>query len=253
MMKLSYNKSNITEDFFRTKINSMFNDIRDYSRPRYCSGESETETQFKQKKKTNSSPKMADGSKYSAGQLVYVKKYNSRSGKFQICDGEIVSSVDKGFGAISYTWVAVNTRKSYRAWEDEIYPSYSSARDALDTDEVQKKKAKKEETLPKVTYGNSQDIKSIRGDISDISPGDISVVSASPETGTIMLKSSNGIERDACYVVDSIDTTKDDIIATNSRCSDIEQRVNYLEKELTKEKKKRSKLVRLGIACLFGR
>lgn len=187
---------------------------------------------------------MVDGSKYSAGQLVYVKKYNSRSGKFQIYDGEIVSSVDKGFGAISYTWVTLNTRKIYRSWEDEIYPSYSAARDALDADEVQKEKVKKEDTQPKVTYDNSQDIKSIHGDIS--------VVSTSPETGTIMLKSSNGIERDACYVVDSIDTAKDDIIATNSRCSDIEQRVNYLEKELTKEKKKRSKLARLGIACLFG-
>lgn len=247
MMVSSYNKkSNITEDldFFKINVNPMFNDIRVYSQPRYpryYSEEYETGAQVKQKK---NSPKMADGSKYSAGQLVYVKKYNSRSGKFQIYDGEIVSSVDKGFGAISYTWVTLNTRKTYRSWEDEIYPSYSAARDALDADEVQKEKVKKEDTQPKVTYDNSQDIKSIHGDIS--------VVSTSPETGTIMLKSSNGIERDACYVVDSIDTAKDDIIATNSRCSDIEQRVNYLEKELTKEKKKRSKLARLGIACLFG-
>ena len=106
MMEVSYNKSNITEDFFKINVDPMFNGSRVYSQPRYpryYSVESETEVQFKQKKKTNSSPKMADGSKYSAGQLVYVKKYNSRSGKFQICDGEIVSSVDKGFGAISYT------------------------------------------------------------------------------------------------------------------------------------------------------
>ena len=154
--------------------------------------------------------------------------------------------MDKGFGAISYTWVAVNTRKSYRAWEDEIYPSYSAARDALDADEAQKEKVKKEDIQPKVTYDNSQDIKSIYED------GDVSIVSTSPETGTIMLKSSNGIERDECYVVDKVDIVKDDIITTNNRCSDIEQRVNYLDKELTKEKKKRSKLVRLGIACLFG-
>ena len=249
MMEVSYNKSNITEDFFKINVDPMFNGSRVYSQPRYpryYSVESETEVQFKQKKKTNSNPKMADGSKYSAGQLVYVKKYNSRSGKFQIYDGEIVSSVDKGFGAISYTWVAVNTRKSYRAWEDEIYPSYSAARDALDADEAQKENVKKEDTQSRVTYDNSQDIKSIYED------GDVSIVSTSPETGTIMLKSSNGIERDECYVVDNVDIVKDDIITTNNRCSDIEQRVNYLEKELTKEKKKRSKLVRLGIACLFG-
>ena len=67
-----------------------------------------------------------------------------------------------------------------------------------------------------------------------------------------MLKSSNGIERDSRQVVDDVDTAKGDIIATNTRCSDIEQRVNYLEKELTKEKRKRSKMARLGIACLFG-
>ena len=30
------------------------------------------------------------------------------------------------------------------------------------------------------------------------------------------------------------------------------KRIEELEKELTKEKKKRSKLVRLGIACFFG-
>ena len=249
MVELSYNKSNITEDFFKINVDPMFNGSRVYSQPRYpryYSVESETEVQFKQKKKTNSSQKMADGSKYSAGQLVYVKKYNSSSGKFQIYDGEIVSSVDKGFGAISYTWVAVNTRKSYRAWEDEIYPSYSAARDALDADEVQKEKVKKEDIQPKVTYDNSQDIKSINDNM-------LSVVSVSPETGTIKLKSSSDIDSDLCCIVDdNMHTINSDIIATNSICSDIEQRVNYLEKELTKEKKKRSKLVKLGIACLFG-
>ena len=67
-----------------------------------------------------------------------------------------------------------------------------------------------------------------------------------------MLKNSSGVEREAKCVVDDIDEAKSDIIAANSRCSDIELRVNYLDKELSKEKKKRSKLVKLCIACLFG-
>ena len=242
MMVSSY--KSIREDFFRTNFNPMFSDVRDYSQPRYySSGESETESQFQRKKKTTSKPKMAEGAKYSAGQLVYVKKYNPRSGKFHICDAEIVSSVDKGFGAISYTWLALNTGRTYRAWEDEIYPSYSVARAALDAEEASKE-VKKEEPQTKVTYDSLQDVKSAYGDVA--------VVSVSPETGTLMLKSSNGIERDSRQVVDDVDTAKGDIIATNTRCSDIEQRVNYLEKELTKEKRKRSKMARLGIACLFG-
>lgn len=241
MMVSSYKSSR--EDFFRTNFNPMFSVVRDYSQPRYYSGDYESESQFQRKKKTNSRPKMAESAKYSAGQLVYVKKYNPRSGKFHICDGEIVSSIDKGFGAISYTWLALNTGRTYRAWEDEIYSSYSTARAALDAEEASKE-VKKEEHQPKVTYDNLQDIKSVHSDVA--------VVSVSPETGTIMLKSSSGIEREACHVVDDIDTAKGDIIATNSRCSDIEQRVNYLEKELTKEKRKRSKMARLGIACLFG-
>lgn len=242
-MMISSYKSSSREDFFSTSFNPMFSDVRYYSQPRYYSGDCESESQFQRKKKTNSRPKMVESAKYSAGQLVYVKKYNPRSGKFQICDGEIVSSADKGFGAISYTWIALNTGKTYRAWEDDIYPSYSVARAALDADEAQKED-KKEDQQHTVTYDNLQDIKSVHGNVA--------VVSASPETGTIMLKSSNGIEREACHVVDDIDTAKGDIIATNSRCSEIEQRVNYLEKELTKEKRKRSKMARLGIACLFG-
>ena len=103
MMVSSYKSSR--EDFFRTNFNPMFSDVRDYSQPRYYSGDYESESQFQRKKKTNSRPKMAESAKYSAGQLVYVKKYNPRSGKFHICDGEIVSSIDKGFGAISYTAV----------------------------------------------------------------------------------------------------------------------------------------------------
>ena len=246
MMVSSY-KSNLSGDFFRTTFDPMFSDVRvysgDYSQPRHYSGESNTESQFQRKKKTNSKPKMADDAKYSAGQLVYVKKYNPRSGKFHICDGEIVSSVDKGFGAISYTWLALNTGRTYRAWEDEIYSSYSTARAALDAEEAPKE-VKKEEPQAKITYDNLQGVKS-NNDF-------VSVVSVSPETGTLMLKSSNGIERDSRQVVDDVDTAKGDIIATNTRCSDIEQRVNYLEKELTKEKRKRSKMARLGIACLFG-
>ena len=250
-MVSSYNKkSNITEDldFFKINVNPMFNDIRVYSQPRYPryhSEEYETEVQSKQKKKTNSRPKMADGSKYSAGQIVYVKKYNPRRGKFQICAGEIVSSVDRGFGAISYTFLDINTRNSYRAWEDEIYSSYSAARESLDADESQNKVEKKD-PQSKITYDNSQDIKSINDNM-------LSVVSVSPETGTIKLKSSSDIDSDLCCIVDdNMHTINSDIIATNSICSDIEQRVNYLEKELTKEKKKRSELVKLGVACLFG-
>ena len=246
MMVSSY-KSNCSRDFFRTSFDwtdSEFSDIRDHSQTQYqFAEEPEQESHFQRKKKTSPRPKMVESAKYSAGQLVYVKKYNPRNGKFQICDGEIVSSADKGFGAISYTWTALNTGKTYRAWEDEIYPSYSVARAALDADEAAKE-AKKEELQPTVTYDNLQDIKSIHDNIS--------AVSASPETGTIMLKNSKGIEREACQIVDDVDNAKGDILITNSRCNEIEKHIDYLEKELAKEKKRRSKLARLGIACLFG-
>lgn len=246
MMVSSY-KSNCSRDFFRTRFDwtdSEFSDIRDHSQTQYqFAEEPEQESHFQRKKKTSPRPKMVESTKYSAGQLVYVKKYNPRTGKFQICDGEIVSSVDKGFGAISYTWTALNTGKTYRSWEDEIYPSYSVARAALDADEAAKE-AKKEELRPTVTYDNLQDIKSIHDNIS--------VVSVSPDAGAIMLKNSKGIEREACQIVDDVDNAKGDILTTNSRCNEIEKHIDYLEKELIKEKKRRSKLVRLGIACLFG-
>ena len=246
-MKVSSYKSNCSRDFFRTSFDcadSEFSDIRDYSHPRYnFSEEPEQESNFQRKKKSSPRPKMVESAKYSAGQLVYVKKYNPRTGKFQICDGEIVSSVDKGFGAISYTWIALNTGKTYRAWEDDIYPSYSVARAALDADEAVKE-SKKEELQPTVTYDNLQDIKSIHDNIS--------VVSVSPDAGAIMLKNSKGIEREVCQIVDDVDNAKGDILTTNSRCNEIEKHIDYLEKELIKEKKRRSKLARLGIACLFG-
>ena len=246
MMVSSY-KSNCSRDFFRTSFDwtdSEFSDIRYYSHPRYnFSEEPEQESHFQRKKKSSPRPKMVESAKYSAGQLVYVKKYNPRTGKFQICDGEIVSSADKGFGAISYTWIALNTGKTYRAWEDDIYPSYSVARAALDADEAVKE-AKKEELKPTVTYDNLQDIKSIHDNIT--------VVSVSPDAGAIMLKNSKGIEREACQIVDDVDNAKGDILTTNSRCNEIEKHIDYLEKELIKEKKRRSKLARLGIACLFG-
>lgn len=246
MMVSSY-KSNCSRDFFRTSFDwtdSEFSDIRDHSQTQYqFAEEPEQESHFQRKKKTSPRPKMVESAKYSAGQLVYVKKYNPRTGKFQICDGEIVSSVDKGFGAISYTWIALNTGKTYRAWEEEIYPSYSVARAALDADEAAKE-AKKEELQPTVTYDNLQDIKSIHDNIS--------VVSVSPDAGAIMLKNSKGIEREACQIVDDVDNAKGDILTTNSRCNEIEKHIDYLEKELIKEKKRRSKLARLGIACLFG-
>ena len=243
MMVSSY-KSNCSRDFFRTSFDwtdSEFSDIRDHSQTQYqFAEEPEQESHFQRKKKTSPRPKMVESAKYSAGQLVYVKKYNPRTGKFQICDGEIVSSVDKGFGAISYTWIALNTGKTYRAWEEEIYPSYSVARAALDADEAAKE-AKKEELQPTVTYDNLQDIKSIHDNIS--------VVSVSPDAGAIMLKNSKGIECEACQIVDDVDNAKGDILTTNSRCNEIEKHIDYLEKELIKEKKRRSKL---GIACLFG-
>ena len=246
-MKVSSYKSNCSRDFFRTSFDcadSEFSDIRDYSHPRYnFSEEPEQESNFQRKKKSSPRPKMVESAKYSAGQLVYVKKYNPRTGKFQICDGEIVSSVDKGFGAISYTWIALNTGKTYRAWEDDIYPSYSVARAALDADEAVKE-SKKEELQPTVTYDNLQDIKSIHDNIT--------VVSVSPDAGAIMLKNSKGIEREVCQIVDDVDNAKGDILTTNSRCNEIEKHIDYLEKELIKEKKRRSKLARLGIACLFG-
>lgn len=246
MMVSSY-KSNCSRDFFRTRFDwtdSEFSDIRDHSQTQYqFAEEPEQESHFQRKKKTSPRPKMVESAKYSAGQLVYVKKYNPRTGKFQICDGEIVSSVDKGFGAISYTWIALNTGKTYRAWEEEIYPSYSVARAALDADEVAKE-AKKEELQPTITYDNLQDIKSIHDNVA--------VVSASSETGTLMLKNSKGIARESCQIVDDVDNAKGDILTTNSRCNEIEKHIDYLEKELIKEKKKRSKLARLGIACLFG-
>ena len=80
----------------------------------------------------------------------------------------------------------------------------------------------------------------------------LAVVSVSPETESIIAKGSTIIEIDSCQAVDDIKVVKDDIMTANSTCNDIEQRVNYLEKELSKDKKKYSKLIRLGIACLFG-
>ena len=243
-MITTYSKYN----FFTTPI------LRDgrcryYSHPQYYSeepvvkGEFAAESQSQRKKKTNSKPKTANSAKYSSGQQVYVKKYNARSGKFQICEGEIVSSVDKGFGAILYTWMTLLTRKTYRAWEYDIYPSYYAARAALDCEESLKE-VKKEDLKPTVKYDNLQNDKSINDDLS--------AVSVSTETESIMSKGSNIIEIDSCQAVDSIKVVKDDIMTANSTCNDIEQRVNYLEKELSKDKKKYSKLIRLGIACLFG-
>ena len=248
----SYKSTNLSRDFFRTIFDSESSDnidnidySRDYYQCQEHARDPEPESKLQRNKNDNVRAKEAESAKYSAGQIVYVKKYNPRRGKFQICAGEIVSSVDRGFGAISYTFLDINTRNSYRAWEDEIYSSYSAARESLDADEAQNKVEKKD-PQSKITYDNSQDIKSINDNM-------LSVVSVSPETGTIKLKSSSDIDSDLCCIVDdNMHTINSDIIATNSICSDIEQRVNYLEKELTKEKKKRSKLVKLGIACLFG-
>ena len=228
-------------DYFGTEAERTFSDsdIRDYSEPRLRSRDYEMESKFQRNKKTNTKYKTAYNAKYSVGQLVYVKKYNARSGNFQICDGEIISSIDKGFGAISYTWLALNTGKTYRAWEDEIYPSYSSARASLDIEESQKEVKKEEPQCYNLQNNESAHC-------------NLKAVSGSLDTGMIMLKNSSGVEREAKCVVDDIDEAKSDIIAANSRCSDIELRVNYLDKELSKEKKKRSKLVKLGIACLFG-
>lgn len=229
-MVTTYYKSDFTADL--TNCDPILSDRGYYSRPRYLSGEFEPESQSQRKKKTNSRPKTANSAKYSSGQQVYVKKYNAKCGKFQICEGEIVSSVDKGFGAILYTWLTPLSRKTYRAWEDDIYPSYSAARAALDCEESSKK-VKKEDLKDTGKYDNLQNDKSINDDLS--------VVSVSPE-----------IEIDSCQAVDGIKVVKDDIMTANITCNDIEQRVNYLEKELSKDKKKYSKLIRLGIACLFG-
>ena len=240
-MSISSYKSDLTEIFITDNMDS---DAKYHSQPRCYSAEYESGSKKKITKKTKSRQKMADSAKYSAGQIVYVKKVNPRNGKFQICRGYIISSVDKGFGAISYTWSdSRNTAKTYRNWEDDIYPSYSIAIAALNRDKSLEEVIK-ENQQPKVTYDNLQNDKSVNDKLT--------VSSVYPETGTIMLKDSNGIERDECQVVDDIDTAKSDIIKTNNKCSEIEQHVNYIEKELTKEKKKRSKLVRLGIACLFG-
>lgn len=229
-MVTTYYKSDFTADL--TNCDPILSDRGYYSHPRYLSGEIEPESQSQRKKKTNSRPKTANSAKYSSGQQVYVKKYNARSGKFQICEGEIVSSVDKGFGLIYYTWLTPLSRKIYRAWEDDIYPSYAAARAALDCEESPKE-VKKEDLKATVKYDNLQNDKSINDDLS--------VVSISPE-----------IEIDSCQAVDGIKVVKDDIMTANITCNDIEQRVNYLEKELSKDKKKYSKLIRLGIACLFG-
>ena len=228
-MVTTYYKS-LAEDL--VNIDPILSDRGYYSHPRYLSGEFEPESQSQRKKKTNSRPKTANSAKYSSGQQVYVKKYNARSGKYQICEGEIVSSVDKGFGLIYYTWLTPLSRKTYRAWEDDIYPSYAAARAALDCEESPKE-VKKEDLKATVKYDNLQNDKSINDDLS--------VVSVSPE-----------IEIDSCQAVDGIKVVKDDIMTANITCNDIEQRVNYLEKELSKDKKKYSKLIRLGIACLFG-
>lgn len=229
-MVTTYYKSDFTAEL--TNCDPILSDRGYYSHPRYLSGEFEPESQSQRKKKTNSKSKTANSAKYSSGQQVYVKKYNARSGKFQICEGEIISSVDKGFGAILYTWLTPLSRKTYRAWEDDIYPSYSAARAALDCEESSKK-VKKEDLKDTGKYDNLQNDKSINDDLS--------VVSVSPE-----------IEIDSCQAVDDIRVVKDDIMTANITCNDIEQRVNYLEKELSKDKKKYSKLIRLGIACLFG-
>lgn len=229
-MVTTYYKSDFTADL--TNCDPILSDRGYYSQPRYLSGEFEPESQSQRKKKTNSRPKTANSAKYSSGQQVYVKKYNARSGKYQICEGEIVSSVDKGFGLIYYTWLTPLSRKTYRAWEDDIYPSYSAAKAALDCEESPKE-VKKEDLKTTVKYDNLQNDKSINDDLS--------VVSVSPE-----------IEIDSCQAVDGIKVVKDDIMTANITCNDIEQRVNYLEKELSKDKKKYSKLIRLGIACLFG-
>ena len=229
-MVTTYYKSDFTADL--TNRDPILSDRGYYSHPRYLTGEFEPESQSQRKKKTNSKPKTANSVKYSSGQQVYVKKYNARSGKFQICEGEIVSSVDKGFGLIYYTWLTPLSRKTYRAWEDDIYPSYAAARAALDCEESPKE-VKKEDLKATVKYDNLQNDKSINDDLS--------VVSVSPE-----------IEIDSCQAVDGIKVVKDDIMTANITCNDIEQRVNYLEKELSKDKKKYSKLIRLGIACLFG-
>lgn len=229
-MVTTYYKSDFTADL--TNCDPILSDRGYYSHPRYLSGEFAPESQSQRKKKTNSRPKTANSAKYSTGQQVYVKKYNAKCGKFQICEGEIVSSVDKGFGLIYYTWLTPLSRKTFRAWEDDIYPSYSAARAALDCEESPKE-VKKEDLKATVKYDNLQNDKSINDDLS--------VVSVSPE-----------IEIDSCQAVDDIRVVKDDIITANSICNDIEQRVNYLEKELSKDKKKYSKLIRLGIACLFG-
>lgn len=228
-MVTTYYKS-LTEDL--VNIDPILSDRGYYSHPRYLSGEFASESQSQRKKKANSRPKTANSAKYSSGQQVYVKKYNARSGKYQICEGEIVSSVDKGFGLIYYTWLTPLSRKTYRAWEDDIYPSYAAARAALDCEESPKE-VKKEDLKATVKYDNLQNDKSINDDLS--------VVSVSPE-----------IEIDSCQAVDGIKVVKDDIMTANITCNDIEQRVNYLEKELSKDKKKYSKLIRLGIACLFG-
>ena len=228
-MVTTYYKS-LAEDL--VNIDPILSDRGYYSHPRYLTGEFEPESQSQRKKKTNSKPKTANSAKYSSGQQVYVKKYNARSGKYQICEGEIVSSVDKGFGLIYYTWLMPLSRKTFRAWEDDIYPSYSAARAALNYEESPKE-VKKEDLKATVKYDNLQNDKSINDDLS--------VVSVSPE-----------IEIDSCQAVDGIKVVKDDIMTANITCNDIEQRVNYLEKELSKDKKKYSKLIRLGIACLFG-
>lgn len=240
-MVTTYYKSDFTADL--TNCDPILSDRGYYSHPRYLSGDFASESQSQRKKKTNSKPKTAKSSMYSSGQQVYVKKYNARSGKFQICEGEIVSSVDKGFGGILYTWMTLLTRKTYRAWEFDIYPSYSAAREALDCEESLKE-VKKEDLKATVKYDNLQNDKSINDNLS--------VVSVSPETESIIAKGSNIIEIDSCQAVDDIKVVKDDIMTANSTCNDIEQRVNYLEKELSKDKKKYSKLIRLGIACLFG-
>ena len=229
-MVTTYYKSDFTADL--TNCDPILSDRGYYSHPRYLSGEFASESQSQRKKKANSRPKTANSAKYSSGQQVYVKKYNARSGKYQICEGEIVSSVDKGFGLIYYTWLTPLSRKTYRAWEDDIYPSYAAARAALDCEESPKE-VKKEDLKATVKYDNLQNDKSINDNLA--------VVSVSPE-----------IEIDSCQAVDGIKVVKDDIMTANITCNDIEQRVNYLEKELSKDKKKYSKLIRLGIACLFG-
>ena len=237
-MIISSYKSNYDKDFVRVKFDEpIFADDKYYSQPQYYSEEPVVKGQFQQKKKDSIKQKTSDSAKYSAGQLVYVKRYNPKSGKPQICEAEIVSSVDKGYGAISYSWISLNTGKTYRAWEDDIYPSYSTAKAALDAEKILKE-VKKENPIPKVVCDNSQDVKSTNDNVHD--------VSASAETVTAV------IATDTSQPIDKIDTAKCDTIVSNSEYTDIEKRVNYLEKELSKEKKKRSKLLRLGIACLFG-